>query len=452
MICVIGDSILDEYKFGDAKRISPEAPVPIINVDKSEIRLGGSANVLNNILNLTNDIDFITIVGSDIYGKKLKSMIAEKGVTSDGIITDYSRCTTLKTRIISQNQQVVRIDNENTHEINKEIENEIICYLSLKLSKYRCVVISDYAKGMMTNNLTQRIIELLNDNNIPVLIDPKGKDYSKYKNATIITPNKKEAEQALNRKIESLDEVFDSLAEFKVQFNISNPIMTLSENGMALLEQGNKIHVKSSVKNVYDVTGAGDTVIGVLSYCIHKGYSISKSVEIANKAGSLVVSKQGTSTISYSEFCTIIGVVEFDFTHFNRSRNSKKIVFTNGCFDILHRGHVQYLKEAKKLGEVLIVGVNSDESVKRLKGNKRPINSLQDRIFMLESLQIIDHIIPFNEDDPYKLIEKLKPDILVKGGDYKQKKIVGENLVKELVLIDFVEGYSTSLILEKLQD
>tara|TARA_X000000950_G_scaffold45778_1_gene52123 strand:- start:12224 stop:13540 length:1317 start_codon:yes stop_codon:yes gene_type:complete len=436
MICVIGDSILDEYIFGKSERISPEAPVPIIHNTRKEIRLGGSSNVANNLYSLKNKIDYISVVGDDESGLKFKSLISDIVLSSKSIFVDNNKCTTVKSRIISNNQQIVRVDNENTIDISDKIENKIIKYFTKNIKNYNVVIFSDYSKGLLTDRLTKELLEICNKNKVISIVDPKNINFNKYKGATIITPNKKEASLALGINLKSDKEINIALRTLKSKFLIKTPIITLSENGMAALLDNKIERFNADVKEVFDVTGAGDTVVAVLAHFLNKNNKIKTSIHKANLAGGIVVGKQGTSVITLSEI-----------EHNNEKQ--KKIVFTNGCFDILHRGHINYLKEARSLGDYLIIGINSDESVKRLKGKNRPINNLSDRILMLESLKFVDEVIPFYEDDPYELIKRVQPDILVKGGDYKNKVIVGSDLVNEVKLVNFTEGYSTTNFLDK---
>lgn len=438
MICVIGDSILDEYIFGKSERLSPEAPVPVIHQKNIEIRLGGSANVVNNLWSLGNEVNFLTVIGDDIYGQKLESLLEQTSTCINGIVKDPYRCTTVKTRIISDTQQICRLDNEETSYISIETEKNILGYFKKNIDKFKIVVFSDYSKGMLTESLTKKLIEICNKNNIISIVDPKGKKFEKYHGATFITPNRKEVEIALEMHIKSDMDILKALQKLNKNYSISNPIITLSEKGIAALVDNKMVRFDSNVKEVFDVTGAGDTVVAVLAHYLNTGSKIEDAISKANFAGGIAVGKQGTSIVSIKEIEQTIG-------------KSKKVVFTNGCFDILHRGHLEYLKKAKALGDYLIVGINTDESVKRLKGVDRPINCLSDRIQFLESLKFVDRVIPFSEDNPYELIKSIKPDILVKGGDYKTKEIIGSDLVDEVIVIGFVEGYSTTNFLKKIR-
>lgn len=436
MICVIGDSILDEYIFGKSKRISPEAPVPIVHETCSELRLGGSSNVANNLHSLKNKIDYISVIGDDENGLKFKSLMSDISISIKSIFIDKNKCTTVKTRIISGNQQIVRVDKENSMNISKEIENKIIKYFNENIKNYSVVIFSDYAKGLLTDKLTKELLGICNKNKIISIVDPKSSSFNKYKGATIITPNKKEASLALGVSLDSEEEINNALRTLNDNFLIKNPIITLSGNGIAALIDNKIVRFSSDIKEVFDVTGAGDTVVAVIAHYLNKKGNIKTSIYKGNLAGGIVVGKRGTSVITLNE-------IE------DNKENLKKIIFTNGCFDILHRGHLNYLKQARSLGDYLIVGINSDDSVSRLKGSNRPINCLSDRILMLESLKFVDEVVPFSEDDPYELIKRIKPDVLVKGGDYKNKRIVGSDLVNEVILINFTEGYSTTNFLKR---
>ena len=436
MICVIGDSILDEYIFGKSERISPEAPVPIIHETYSELRLGGSSNVANNLYSLKNKIDYISVIGDDENGLKFKSLMSNVSISTKGIFIDKNKCTTVKTRIISDNQQIVRVDKENSMNISKEIETKIIKYFNESIKNYSVVIFSDYAKGLLTDKLTKELLGICNKNKIISIVDPKNISFNKYKGATIITPNKKEASLALGVSLDSDEEINNALRTLNDNFLIKNPIITLSGNGIAALLDNKIERFSSNIKEVFDVTGAGDTVVAVIAHYLNKKDTIKTSIYKGNLAGGIVVGKRGTSVITLNEIEDNKGTL-------------KKIIFTNGCFDILHRGHLNYLKEARGLGDYLIVGINSDDSVSRLKGSDRPINCLSDRILMLESLKFVDEVVSFSEDDPYELIKKINPDVLVKGGDYENKSIVGSDLVNEVILINFTEGYSTTNFLKR---
>ena len=456
-IAVVGDLMVDEYIYGSTSRISPEAPVPIILEKNKEFRLGGAGNVVNNLISLKANVSLFSVVGKDESADILKNILDKKSLKNLHLIYEDSRVTTKKSRVIAAHQQVLRIDKENTKDISKNSQEKILN--SLKKGNYDAIILSDYNKGVLTKSLCQEIIEFANKNKILLLVDPKGDDFSKYIGATLITPNKKEASIATAFNIDSKDDIKRVLDYFKDSLNIKYPLITLSEDGIAYLDKELKI-APTIAKEVFDVTGAGDTVIAALSVALCSGAKISQACEFANSAAAVVVGKLGSATASIEEINSlktppidnkIKTKDEISQIVKELKKENKKIVFTNGCFDILHRGHISYLQKAKELGDILIVGLNSDESVKRLKGNSRPINSFEDRAYMLAALSSTDYIVGFSEDTPYNLIKAVKPDILVKGADYKDKEVIGSDIAKEVKLIDFIDGKSTTNIIKKIK-
>ncbi|PAF52645.1 D-glycero-beta-D-manno-heptose-7-phosphate kinase [Helicobacter sp. 13S00477-4] len=462
-ILVIGDLMIDHYVWGKCERISPEAPVQIAEVKDESNRLGGACNVANNLISLGAKVSICGIIGDDDSGKWLINELDSLHIDIDNIFLLEKRPTTKKTRVIVSNQQVLRVDREDKNPIDENIIFEIMINIENKISNYDCIILSDYNKGVLNEVLTQNLIKLAKSENKPVLCDPKGSDYSKYKGATLLTPNKNEAQLATKINIIDDDSLCATLKNLKDQCDLSVPLITLSEDGIALLDTKNTlIKIPTIAKEVYDVTGAGDTVIAALGFALSSGLDIYKSCEFANAAAAVVVGKVGSATATYGEIIQYLHsrhqndfndkiLTKSSLLIILQSLNDKKIVFTNGCFDILHRGHISYLQSSKKLGDILIVGLNSDLSVKRLKGEERPINSQEDRAFILAGLESVDFIIIFDEDTPEELIAAIKPDILVKGKDYEGKRIAGSQHAKEVLLIDFIEGKSTTNILNKIK-
>lgn len=448
-ILVIGDFMVDNYTWCECSRVSPEAPVLIAKSLKEDKRLGGAANVYANLKSLGSDVFALGVVGDDEGGKFLKEKLQGEFLTQKG------RKTPFKNRIMAHNQQVLRVDEEDTSEIL--LENELIALFDEKIKAFKAVVLSDYAKGVLTRKVCKAIISKAKSLNIPVLIDPKGSDFSKYSGATLLTPNKKEALEAL--KLENLERenLEKGIKKLKEDFSLRYSIITLSEAGIALFDKSLKIAPAKALE-VYDVTGAGDSVIAVLAFCLANEIEIFKACELANEAAAVVVSKIGSVSVSFE---MIKSFKRRDFENKIKSKeelfellkpSGKKIVFTNGCFDIVHFGHISYLQKAKSLGDILVVGLNSDASVKRLKGESRPINSEFQRACMLAAFYFVDFVVLFEEDTPLELISFLKPDVLVKGADYKDKFVVGSNLVLRVELIDFEEGFSTTKFIEKIRN
>lgn len=447
-ILVVGDFMVDNYIWCNCSRVSPEAPVLVAKISKEDKRLGGAANVYANLEALGAKVFALGIVGDDEGGEFLKERLTSK------FLTQKNRKTTLKNRIIAHNQQVLRLDDEDSEDI--ECEDELIEEFCKIVKDFEAIVLSDYAKGVLTPKVCKALIKKANEFKIPILIDPKGNDYTKYKGATLLTPNKKEALEAL--KYENLDgeNLRQGIEKLKKDFDLRYGVITLSEDGIAVFDESLSV-IASKALEVYDVTGAGDSVIAVLAFCLASKIPIIEACKIANEAAAVVVSKIGSASVSFEELKSF-KKPDFENKILNKEEllkkleeQNKKVVFTNGCFDILHLGHLSYLEKARKLGDLLIVGLNSDSSVKRLKGDKRPVNSQFERACMLASLYFVDFVVVFEEDTPLELISFLKPDILVKAKDYENKEIIGANLVPRVELIDFKDGFSTTKMIEKIQ-
>lgn len=462
-ILVIGDLMIDHYLWGSCERISPEAPVQVVDIAKETTVLGGAGNVINNLRVLGAKVSVASVIGEDDNGQELIEMLKKIGVHTDKIVTLKDRKTSKKSRVIASSQQVLRYDKESKEEISQAVAQEIMNSLKDSISLYDAVILSDYGKGVLSRKLCQGVIALCNNESIKVLVDPKGSDYKKYDGAYLLTPNKKEAVLATGIDIKDRSSLKEALLKLKQDCSLDISMITLSEDGIATYDDEMKLF-PTVAKEVFDVTGAGDTVIASISFALSAGRSIEEAAAFANLAAGVAVGKIGSATVSIDEIeeyeaslhksTSDAHIKSFEDinTVVERYRKSgKKIVFTNGCFDILHVGHVKYLQEAKSFGDVLIVGLNSDASVSRLKGPTRPVNTAQDRAYLLAALEAVDFVVPFEEDTPYELIKMIKPDTLVKGGDYKGKDVVGTEFAGELKLVDFVEGKSTTSTIQKIQ-
>ncbi len=459
-ILVVGDLMIDHYLWGSCDRISPEAPVQVINVKKETKRLGGGGNVLANLRALGAKVGVLSVVGDDEAGEDMIMLLDDLSVNTHLQLTK-TRKSSIKSRLMSSHQQIVRMDKESLEEINPHEEQELLAKYEKIIQNYDCVILSDYGKGVLTSKVCQEVIRRANELNLPVLVDPKGKDYSKYKNATLLTPNKKEAVEATDIDLDTHEGLLRGIKKLKNDLNLKYSLITLSSEGIAVFEKDLQI-LPALSREVYDVTGAGDTVIATLAYGLSCDLDIHKAVSLANKAAAVVVGKVGSATASFEEISKYeheksIGELEDRIVSKEELKtilqhSEKKVVFTNGCFDILHVGHAKYLKKAKSLGDILVVGLNSDASVKRLKGEKRPINSEFDRACLLSALGFVDYVVIFDEDTPHELIGYIKPNILVKGADYEGKEVVGSELVDEVRLIDFVDGKSTSGIIRRIEN
>ena len=457
-IAVIGDLMIDHYLKGDCQRISPEAPVQIIDINNESSNLGGAGNVLSNLIALGSEVFLFGVIGDCEISKELIDLLKKRQINIEFLTPEKNKILSKKTRIIASHQQVIRFDRETTFPINELTKNKIIENFKSIVSDIDILILSDYGKGVLTEDLCKNLIKISNENNVKVLVDPKGNDYSKYSNSYLITPNKSEAMQALGIDIKSENDISLASSTLKNKFNLEYGLITLSDQGIAVFDKDLRIH-PTAAREVFDVTGAGDTVIASIAFALAQGYMIDESVRFANLAAGVVVSKIGSSTVTLDEIDDFYSISNRDYT-FNKiepkldliKNSGKTIVFTNGCFDIVHYGHTSYLETAKTLGDILIVGINSDDSVRRLKGKNRPINKEADRAAVISSLKSVDYVVIFNEDTPLKLIESIKPDILVKGGDYKDKKVIGSDIVKRVELIEFVPTYSSSNIINKIRN
>ena len=461
-ILVIGDLMIDHYLWGEVNRISPEAPVQVVDIIKESSVLGGAGNVVNNLYALDSEVTVLSVIGQDSVGLELKEML-EAIQVQHHLIEQKNRKTSKKSRIIASNSQIVRYDKESKEEITEESQEKLYEKFTTLCDSHDLILLSDYGKGVLTNTLTQKLITYANQKNKKVLVDPKGSNYSKYSGAYLLTPNKKEAIEASGIQITDDITLIEALKSLKETAQLTVSLITLSEDGIAIFD--NHLSIKPTVaREVYDVTGAGDTVLASLGYALTQGKNILFAVEFANLAAGVVVGKIGSATATLAEIeeykaSLNRNSIENHFKDFKTlkieverlKKLGKNIVFTNGCFDILHRGHVSYLDTAKSFGDVLILGLNSDASVKRLKGESRPINNEEDRAFVLAGLQSVDLVTVFTEDTPYELIKMIQPDILVKGGDYEGKKVVGSDIVKEVKLVQFIDGRSTSKTIDKIQ-
>jgi len=457
-VLVVGDVMLDRYWHGATSRISPEAPVPVVRVQQQENRAGGAANVALNINALGVQTILMGAVGKDEAAQTLQQLLADQHILFDGISLENTPTIT-KLRVLSRHQQLIRLDFEENHLHNIDL----LSIFEKHLPNIDAVVLSDYGKGTLHQSL--QLIELAKKYHKPILIDPKGRDFQKYAGATVITPNLSEFETVVG-EWKTEEELLSKAEQLREKLALTALLITRSEHGMTLIcppEQ--PLHLPTQAREVFDVTGAGDTVIGVLAAMLAAKQPWSNAVALANLAAGLTVSKLGAVSVSPAELEIALhssqqdsGILEEDIlvqTVKIAQQNGETIVMTNGCFDILHAGHLQYLQQAKQLGDRLIVAVNTDESIKQLKGNTRPINKLKQRMEMLSGLKCVDWVIPFSEETPERLICKILPDILVKGGDYEVSQIAGHQCVLnkggQVKILDFLAGFSTTQLIERMK-
>ncbi len=467
-VLVIGDLMLDRYLIGDVQRISPEAPVPVVLLKEQNDRAGGAANVAANLANLGITTRIAGCVGEDAEATTLLALINHLGIKSEAVIQSSERPTIAKTRVMSSHQQIVRIDQESQAALSEAENSELHILITRAIHDQPAIVIlSDYAKGVLSESTCRFIIETCHQAKIPVLVDPKGHDYTKYKGATALTPNKKETAEACGVSMNDNKALLAAAKQLKKSLGLDFLAVTRGEEGITLLEQDTDHHIAATAKQVFDVSGAGDTVIATLAAGLIHGLSAQEALSLANTAAGIVVGKVGTVPIQLDELL-------HELTSKNASKQAdkicdlpslknkvntwrashQKIIFTNGCFDLLHAGHVTYLEAAKKTGDKLILGLNTDRSVSALKGPTRPVIHENDRARVLAALEAVDAVILFDEDTPLNLIDAIKPDVIVKGDDYTEEQVVGGSEVKSwggsVKLIPLVQGRSTSGILEKI--
>ena len=459
-ILVAGDLMLDRYWNGDTQRISPEAPVPVVLISGSEERPGGAGNVARSITALGGSCSLAALLGDDENADLLESLLQNENVSLH-CVKDASVKTVTKLRVLSRHQQLIRLDFEQT--FSQECVEKVENIINSEVERHGVLILSDYNKGALAN--IENIINRANSMGTKIFVDPKGNDFSKYKNVTAITPNQHEFSSVVGN-ILSENDLAEKGSKLLKELNLSALVITRSEKGVALIEKsGDMVNIPARAKEVFDVTGAGDTFISVLAASYAANASFVQAVNIANAAASVVVGKLGAATVTKSEIDNelnrpshVVGKIisQADLVDKVKTlqKEGKKVVMTNGCFDILHSGHVDYLSKAKELGDVLIVAVNSDASVKRIKGDTRPINTLQDRLRVLSSLQAIDWLVDFDQDTPEALIHEVLPDFLVKGGDYTEEEVVGGDAVREnggeVRIIDLLDSYSTSNLISRI--
>jgi D-beta-D-heptose 7-phosphate kinase/D-beta-D-heptose 1-phosphate adenosyltransferase len=465
-VLVIGDLMADHYLWGKAERISPEAPVQILDVERETEVPGGAGNVVANLLAMGGQVEVLSVIGHDEAGQKVTAMLTALGASCQQLVLEPGRRTSRKSRLMGGHQQVLRFDSETKADITPSSTESLLAKAEALIADADIVVLSDYGKGVLTNTVCQGIISLANGVGKKVLVDPKGTDYSKYKGAYTVTPNKKEAALATGLSLKTPVDLAQAAHKLKSDLGLGLATITLSEDGIGYLDAADVWHqVPTKVKDVYDVTGAGDTVLAAFALCIANQWPPDRTCRFANLAAAVVVGKVGSATATLAEIDAMASELEPTLPGQHAIRTAeelrpvlaqlqsqgKRVVFTNGCFDILHLGHVQLLQAARSYGDVLVVGLNADESVSRLKGPSRPINPAFDRAYLLSSLACVDYAVVFDEDTPYELIGALRPDVLVKGADYTPDKVVGADLVPEVRLVPLVNGKSTTNIIHKAQ-
>ncbi len=461
---VIGDVMLDRYLFGTVGRISPEAPVPVHAVTRTESRLGGAGNVAANLAQLGAHVYLYSAVGDDEAGRTIGDLLMQLPAASNRMVTDQERQTTAKMRIVGGQQQMLRVDFEEYTELSSVGTDDLLQQLETDLrAGLRGVVISDYDKGVCRAELCQRVIALCRQYQVPVVVDPKGTAWEKYAGAELITPNLAELSLVSGRNVPNRDgDVIAAGMEAARRYGLRQLAVTRSEQGISLVtENGESGHHPAAAREVFDVSGAGDTVCAILAAACALKIPAPAALDLANQAAGVVVGKVGTYPITRADMENIGSSVEDGNKIYvsvsalatqirSWQAQGDTVVFTNGCFDILHRGHVSYLHAAARLGNRLVVGLNSDASVRRLKGETRPVCREADRAYLLQALSCVDAVIVFAEDTPYELLARLRPNILVKGGDYRPEDIIGKEFAERVTVLPFIEGYSTTGLIARI--
>jgi len=464
-ILVAGDVMVDEYILGDVERISPESPVPVLVTRDRFRRLGGAGNVVRNLITMGGKVALVATVGRDTAGDWFKRHCEEMSVEAFWIKDDPNRPTTLKTRVVARNQQIVRIDEEHVADISPEIEAAAIHDIATVMPQVQAVIISDYGKGFLTPRLLKALLIEATSHAIPVLVDPKGMDYTKYRGATYITPNLREASTAAGIEIRNRESLVEAGQILLDQSGAQGIIITRGKDGSTLITKKKTQDFPVRTVEIVDVTGAGDTVIAALALAIASDFTVEDAISLANLAASLVVARFGAAAVTVEEMARslrgdhdrnkVIGLNDIASVIKNHRLRGHKVVFTNGCFDLFHAGHLEILRQASSLGNVLVVGINSDKSVARIKGPGRPIVGQNHRTELVCGLDFVDYVVVFDEDTPLNLIGEVRPDILVKGEDWKGKKVVGEEIVRSrggsVEFVRLLPGVSTSELIRKIK-
>ncbi len=467
-LLVIGDLMIDEYVRGEVDRISPEAPVQVVAVKNQEYTLGGSGNVVNNLMNLGASVSVLGVTGKGSDGRLLLNKLEALGADSQGIIQEPGRHTTKKTRIIAEHQQVLRIDRETKKEISAQTFKSIIKHAERIIPDVDVILISDYGKGLINRSMIKSLVQIAKKHNKTTIADPKGLDFTKYAGVNLLTPNKKEASLASGMEITDARTLAEAGQILLDKSGIDKLLITCGKDGMVLFEKDRKpSKMGTQAREVYDVSGAGDTVIAVLGISIAAGLSFTKAVALANTAAGIVVGKVGTASVTQKELLQALKLTAAESVPKHKTlqelselcrklqKDGKRIVLTNGCFDLLHVGHIKLFSASKKLGDVMIVAIDDDDSVRGLKGSGRPVISATERVRILSALDSVDYIVVFANRQLDKVIESIRPDILTKGSNYDSEEVVGRDIVESyggrVELIPITEEISSTQIINTIK-
>ena len=466
-IVVVGDLMLDRFLWGSVRRISPEAPVPVVRLERETQVAGGAANVARNLSGLGLEVSLVGVTGADQGRRLLLEELAQDHLETDGLLVASDRGTTTKTRIVGNRQQMLRIDDESADPVTGRDQKRLLAATSARLDGAHALLLSDYAKGVLTDELCRELIRAARVRDLPILVDPKGQHFERYSGATTITPNRAELALAAGVPTSDLDVLLSAGAAMRDELDLAFLVLTLGDQGMVLMGPEGVRQIPAVAREVFDVSGAGDTVIATFAAGLASGLGPDDTAHLANLAAGVVVGKVGTAAISSKELLAAISgesaleqaakVCDPDAAKDRVRRwqsDGERVVFTNGCFDLLHVGHVTYLEHARRYGQRLIVGLNTDASVRRLKGPGRPLIRQDERARVLAALASVDTVTLFDADTPLELVEQLRPDVLAKGADYREEQVVGATQVKSwggrVVLVPLVEDRSTTGIIERM--
>jgi D-beta-D-heptose 7-phosphate kinase/D-beta-D-heptose 1-phosphate adenosyltransferase len=467
-LLVIGDLMIDEYVWGKVERISPEAPVQVVAVQNQDYTLGGSGNVIHNLVTLGARVTVLGVVGKDSDGKLLIDQLDAIGADTGGVIQNKGRHTTKKTRIIAEHQQVLRVDRETKSEIAAQIFKRIVKKAEQIIPDVDLVLISDYGKGLVSRAMIKSLVQIAKAHGKILIADPKGLDFTKYAGVDLLTPNKKEASLASGREISDTRTLTDVGGHLLDKSGVEKLLITCGKDGMVLFEKNCKpFKIDTRAREVYDVSGAGDTVLAVIGLAVAAGHPIKEAVSLANTAAGIVVGKVGTAAVTQKELLEALRLSASDTPPKHTTlrelselcrklqKRGKRIVLTNGCFDLLHVGHIKLFADSKSLGDVLIVALDDDDSVRRLKGADRPVIGAAERVRILSALDSVDHVMVFDTSDLDKVIERIRPDILTKGSNYDSEKVLGRDIVERyggrVELIPVTDGISSTRIINTIK-
>ena len=468
VVACIGDVMLDRFVYGRVDRISPESPVPVLQIQRNFTVLGGAGNVARNILSIGGRCHFLTVSGDDAGANELEELLVQEKQLNSTVLRDASRTTTCKTRFIAGGQQMLRVDDEVIHRLSPQLQSQLLHEFSKTIKESNIVILSDYAKGIFDDEFCQMLIQIAHKAGVQVIVDPKGKNYNRYRGVTLLTPNVKELSNVAMHPLTTQIDIVNAARDLCKTLDITAVLVTQGANGMTLVTKTTEKHIETVAKEVFDVSGAGDTVVATLAVSLAGGMSMEDAAHLANTAAGIVVGKVGTATVSMDELqatyhhgdllhgkmpkiSTREQIVDYIKTW---RRQGLTVGFTNGCFDLLHLGHLHILKQAAAACDKLVVAVNTDQSVKRLKGDSRPVHDQETRSYVLEALSFVDAVVLFDEETPLELIELFQPDVLIKGADYTIDRVVGASLVQarggEVLLVDLMEGHSTTGTLRRI--